>query len=399
MFPVIHTKKGLILDNNSVKTKSKSGTFRYTATSSLKPSASNNNQKRLSQPERTQYTQTTLKPGKKTRELLNSWLQQANLPQLSEQKIIPNSTQTRQLALTALKYFKEQPFTYHLIPPEVDSTQPIEDFLFNTRSGYCEHYSSTFSTLMRWLNIPTRIVVGFQGGDYNPNGDFYEIRYSSAHAWNEIWTDNAGWIRADPTAFVAPERIEFGMDALFALMKLNEKDGFQSGDFNPAKIRDFLSPSGSSFALQQAKGWFDSINHSWDKWIVNYNFEQQRNLLKKLGLEGKNQYITLVILLGICLSIFIGIVIWLIWPKRVKRSPVEEAYFSFKEKLKKLNIPIYSSEGPLDLNKKLIHLLPQYATDIQKINQYYIENRYKNDSKNIEKFLQAVKQFRPKKSG
>ena len=397
---VIKTEMGLILDNSSIKTRSKPNTFRYKATSSLKSqnliNPTKTNQRQLSQAERDQYTQTTLQPGEQTRQLLNSWLEKANLPQLSEQQIQPSSQQARQLALSALTYFREQPFSYHLIPPEVDSAQPIEDFLFNTQSGYCEHYSSTFSTLMRWLNIPTRIVVGFQGGDYNPNGSFYEIRYSSAHAWNEIWTDDAGWIRADPTAFVAPERIEFGMDALFALMKENEKEGFKSGDFNLAKIRDLLSPSGSSFTLQKAQSWFDSVNHSWDKWVVNYNFDQQRKLLKKLGLDSDNQYITLVILLGICLSIFMAIVLWLIWPKRIKRSPVEEAYINFKAKIRKLNIPVNHNEGPLDLNKKLIQLLPHHATDIQKINQYYIENQYRNDNKNLDRFIQAVKQFRPK---
>ena len=394
------TEIGLILSNNSIKINPNSSTFRYRAISSLKPQNLINpiktNQRPLSRAERDQYTQTTQQPGKQTRQLLNTWLEKASLPKLSEQQIQPSPQQARQLALSALTYFREQPFSYHLIPPEVDSDQPIEDFLFNTQSGYCEHYSSTFATLMRWLNIPTRIVIGFQGGEYNPSGNFYEIRYSGAHAWNEIWTKDAGWIRADPTAFVAPERIEFGMDALFALMKQNEKEGFKSGDFNMAKIRDLLNPSGSSFALQKAQGLFDSVNHSWDKWVVNYNFDQQRKLLKNLGFDGKNQYITLVIILGICLSIFMGILLWLIWPKRIKRSPVEEAYINFKEKIRKLNIPVNHNEGPLDLNRKLIQLLPHHATDIQKINQYYIENQYRNDNKNLDRFIQAVKHFRPK---
>ena len=398
---VINTEIGLILDNKSVKSKAKSSTFRYTASSSLNPNTllnpANNNLRQLNQEERRQLTQTKQQPGKQTRQLLDAWLEQANLPKFGEQSIIPNSKQARQLAILALSHFREQPFSYHLIPPEVDADQPIEDFLFNTQSGYCEHYSSAFSTLMRWLNIPTRVVVGFQGGEYNPSGNFYEIRYSSAHAWNEIWTDDSGWIRADPTAFVAPERIEFGMDALFALMQQNEKEAFKSGDFNLAKIRDVLNPSGSSFALQKAKRWFDSVNHSWDKWVVNYSFEQQRKLLKKLGLESDNQYITLVILLIICLSIFITVVLWLIWPRQAQRSPVEQAYIKFKNKIRKLDIPISDSEGPSDLNKKLIQLLPQHTTDIQQINQYYIENQYKNDNKNLDQFIQAVKQFRPTK--
>ena len=397
---VTSSEIGLILDNKSVKSKGRTSTFRYIATSKLKPqnlyNALGENKRHLTSQERFQYTQTTLSPGEKTKQLLNSWLAKANLPKLEQLNFAPNSAQTKQLAISALTHFREQPFSYHLFPPEVDSAEPIEDFLFNTQSGYCEHYSSTFATLLRWLKIPTRIVVGFQGGDYNPSGDFYEIRYSSAHAWNEIWTDDDGWVRADPTAFVAPERIEFGMDALFALMKENGQDGFKSGDFNLGKLSDRINPSSDSFGmLRNAKNWFDAANHSWDRWVVNYSFEQQRKLLKNLGLDSNNQYLTLIILLGIFLSIFISIVLWLIWPKRVKRSQVEEAYAIFKQKIMKLGISITNSEGPMDLNAKLITQLPHHAADIQQINQYYIENQYQNDNKNLSRLLQAVKRFRP----
>lgn len=397
---VTRSNLGLILSNSSIREKSKTNTFRYTANSILKPQVitktSGNNPFILTPSERKQYTQTTLSPGKKTRQLLNTWLAESELQQLGEQQTRPDSKQAKEIALKALNYFRNQPFSYHLLPPEVDSNNPIEDFLFNTQSGYCEHYASTFSTLMRWLDIPSRVIVGFQGGDFNQSGNFYEVRYSSAHAWSEIWTDNDGWIRADPTAFVAPERIEFGMDALLALMQENEQEGFKSGDFSLKKLRDALNPSGSFAFLEQAQNLLDVANHSWDKWVVNYDFEQQSKLLKTLGLNSNNQYVTLIIILGICLSIFAAIILWLIWPKRIKKSPTEEAYALFKKKLKKLNIAINTSEGPSDLNKKLISLLPHHATDIEQINQYYIESQYKNDNKNLSLFIQSVKHFRPK---
>ena len=404
---VASSEVGLILYNLAIKSKAKTSTFRYAAKSALIPqtllgsTASKNSQLspgKLSPAERKQYTQVTSSPGKQTRELLNQWLTKLNMPKLGKkggQQITPNSDQSKKLALFSLQFFRENPFSYHLLPPEVDGDQPIEDFLFNTQSGYCEHYSSTFSTLMRWLKIPTRVVVGFQGGDYNPNGEFYEIRYSSAHAWNEIWTAKDGWIRVDPTAAVAPERIEFGMDALFALMKENEQNGFTRGDFNLAKLRDVLSPSGSLGSFKKAKRWFDAANHAWDKWVVHYNFDQQRKLLKKLGIDSDNQYLTLAIILGLFLTIFGLIVLWLIWPKRVKGTDVEEAYALFKEKIQKLDISIESNEGPFDLTTKLIKLLPHHEADIKGIYQYYIENQYKNDNKNLSLFLESVKRFKP----
>lgn len=407
---VISSEQGLILKNNVIKSKSKPSTFRYNASSTLQPKTllnlidSNKSQpiqNQLSLAEWKQYTQTTNSPGKQTTALLNQWLTRLNMPKLGSnlnndsQQVIPNSDQAKKLALFSLQFFREKPFSYHLFPPELDNFQPIEDFLFNTQSGYCEHYSSTFSTLMRWLKIPTRVVAGFQGGEYNPNGGFYEVRYSSAHAWNEIWTPKDGWIRVDPTAAVAPERIEFGMDALFALMKKNGQEGFNEGDYNLAKLRDILNPSSSFGDFKKVKSWFDATNHAWDKWVVNYSFDQQRELLKKLGIESDNQYLTLTIILGLFLTIFGLIVLWLIWPKRVKGTDVEEAYALFKEKIQKLDISIESNEGPFDLTTKLIKLLPHHEADIKGIYQYYIENQYKNDNKNLSLFLESVKRFKP----
>ena len=394
------TEVGLILENKTLlAAKGNSTTFQYEAFSMpntrniLSPSLKIND--RLNVIEQKIYLETSFTPKAKTTELLNRWLEQVNLPPIGPQQQKPSSDQAKKLALLVLRHFREQPFSYHLLPPSIDNEQPIEDFLFNTQSGYCEHYSSVFSTLMRWLKVPTRIVAGFQGADYNEQGGFYEVRYSSAHAWSEIWTSDDGWIKTDPTAAVAPERIEFGMEALLALMKINNRNSFSRGDYSLNKLRDALNPSGTLFPLQTAKRWLDSANHSWDKWIVNYDFEQQTKLLKKLGLETKNQYLTLTILLGAILAFFAGIIVWLIWPKRVKRSTLDEYYFLFKKKISSLNIVISQSEGPLSLSKRLNTLLPNYQTDIQQICQYYIENKYQNNERNLAKFIAAVKAFKP----
>jgi len=115
---------------------------------------------------------------------------------------------------TALAMFRNQPFVYTLQPPLLGRNS-VDEFLFDTQKGFCEHYASSFTVLMRAAGIPARVVTGYQGGEENPFADYFIIRQASAHAWSEVWLEGRGWVRVDPTAAVAPERIERGLqDAL-----------------------------------------------------------------------------------------------------------------------------------------------------------------------------------------
>ena len=91
---------------------------------------------------------------------------------------------------------------------------PLETFMLDTRKGYCEHYASSFTMMMRLACIPARVVIGYQGGEWNEQGDYMIVRQSDAHAWSEVWNEKRGWIRVDPTSAVAPERIEYGLSAI-----------------------------------------------------------------------------------------------------------------------------------------------------------------------------------------
>ncbi|MGR8953428.1 MAG: transglutaminase family protein, partial [Gammaproteobacteria bacterium] len=110
-----------------------------------------------------------------------------------------------------LRHFHDENFRYTLEPPKLDDN-PIESFLFATRAGFCSHYASAFVYLLRAAHIPARIVTGYQGGEMNDLGHFIEVRQADAHAWAEVWLENRGWVRYDPTAAVAPERIEYPID-------------------------------------------------------------------------------------------------------------------------------------------------------------------------------------------
>ncbi|RTK99023.1 MAG: transglutaminase domain-containing protein, partial [Neisseriaceae bacterium] len=107
----------------------------------------------------------------------------------------------------ALRYFNRQQFFYTLQPPLLGSDS-VDDFLFNSRRGFCEHYASSFVFLMRAAGVPARVVTGYMGGELNPVGGYLIVRQSDAHAWAEVWLGNAGWQRVDPTAAVAPARVQ-----------------------------------------------------------------------------------------------------------------------------------------------------------------------------------------------
>ncbi len=116
---------------------------------------------------------------------------------------------------SVLDLFREQEFYYTLTPPGL-ARNSVDDFLFNTRQGFCGHFASAFTTMARAAGIPARVVAGYQGGDWNPIGGYLIVRQSHAHAWSEVWLPERGWTRVDPTAAVAPERVERGFEASFA---------------------------------------------------------------------------------------------------------------------------------------------------------------------------------------
>ena len=158
-------------------------------------------------------------------------------------------------------YFDD--FTYTLNPGASEGDS-IDHFLFETRRGFCEHFAASFTWIMRAAGIPARVVLGYQGGAYNPSGNYIEVRQFDAHAWSEVWVQGEGWRRVDPTAFVAPERIEAGMGASAAGM-----DGLMTG-----KAWDYFQ--------MQSLGWlFDlqlqlqALSHLWDRVVVNYDQSQQ----------------------------------------------------------------------------------------------------------------------------
>lgn len=188
-----------------------------------------------------------------------------------------------------LAKFHDEEYFYTLQPPPLGSN-PVDRFLFDTRQGFCEHYASAFAFMMRSAGIPSRIVLGYQGGEINPIGGHLIVRQSDAHAWTEVWLERYGWYRIDPTAAVAPERIEYGTRGA-TLDGVGELWGFTA----PPQF------------LQDLTMTWDALNAKWNEWVLGYGPETQSKFLEWLGMVDPNWRKMLLTLVGSVVALILMI--------------------------------------------------------------------------------------------
>jgi transglutaminase-like putative cysteine protease len=268
----------------------------------------------------------------------------------------------RDVARLALGYFHNEPFVYTLTPPLLGEN-PLDEFLFSSRRGFCEHYAAAFVVLMRSAGIPARVVTGYQGGEYNPVGDYWLIRQSDAHAWAEIWLRDTGWERVDPTAAVAPERIEHALD--LGILPSGAPARFQIGE-------DSLFSRG----WRRLRYSLDAVNNSWDQWVLSYGPELQREVLAALGFSHpswKNMTLMLVLLVS---ALLLGIAGWLLIQKPVPSDPVLRTYRRFCERVARLGIRRQPSEGPWDFSCRIVTARPELECQVERITEAFILLRY-----------------------
>jgi transglutaminase-like putative cysteine protease len=215
-----------------------------------------------------------------------------------------------------LTMFREQEYYYTLKPPPLGSNV-VDEFLFNTRRGFCEYYAGSFALLMRAAGIPARVITGYQGGEYNNVGNYLIVRQSDAHAWTEVWIESRGWVRVDPTAAVSPSRIEQGIDEALS----DERSSFRIQNRNPVFGNLLYN--------------WDHLQHSWNDWVLNYDQRKQMSFLSKLelGIENWSDMVfALVILLLTVTGLF-----WAVARYR-ERPPKPAAYeILFNQLLGKLS--------------------------------------------------------------
>jgi protein-glutamine gamma-glutamyltransferase len=264
-----------------------------------------------------------------------------------------------------LNHFRNEKFYYTLMPKLMEEN-PIETFLFESRYGFCSHYATAFVYLLRVANVPARVVGGYQGGELNKLGNFLEIRQANAHAWAEVWLQNEGWVRVDPTAAIAPERIEQDVN-----IDLQIANG--AVNFTPVNIG-----SGSMQWLKQTRYFWNSIDYQWQRWVVNYNSVGQAAFLASLGI---NNVKTIVFWLIGIITVISAILAWLLLRKpKAKTDPVLRLYQTFRRCLiRKGTLDLKTGEGPVDFARRASQHYPLQAEQINLITALFIRLRYHQD--------------------
>lgn len=213
----------------------------------------------------------------------------------------------------AMDWLRRDHFIYTLTPPLL-GRHTVDEFLFETKAGFCEHFSSAFVVLMRALGVPARVVTGYQGAEHNEVDDYWIVRQAHAHAWAEVWSPTRGWIRVDPTSAVAPERIEQGT------VRANlRKDVARSGSATQAWLR--------SWRLN-----LDGLTHSWNQWVLSYDKSRQQSLLNRFGLDITDWREAAGAIAGV-LGLLLGAVALATLRPNAPKDPVERQFDEFCQRL------------------------------------------------------------------
>lgn len=257
----------------------------------------------------------------------------------------------------ALAMFRQGEFQYTLQPPLLGH-DAVDQFLFETRRGFCEHYASAFVFLMRAADVPARVVAGYQGGEVNPVDDYLIVRQSDAHAWAEVWLAGEGWVRIDPTAAVAPSRIEQGIAA-----------ALPAGEPLPAIVRL------DADWLRDLRNRWEAANNTWNLWVLGYNPQRQREVLARLGLPDPDWQSMSTSLAVLCALALLSITLWTL-REQPHPDPAQLAWQKYCVQLSRRGICRAEWEGPLDFARRVAHTRPALAALTSEAAGHYAELRY-----------------------
>ena len=218
--------------------------------------------------------------------------------QLAHQLFEQSQKQPEKYIKTVLNWYRKNNFVYTLTPGTLSGDR-IDQFLFSSRKGFCEHYASSFVMLMRYAGIPARVVTGYQGGQFGLDGESWEIRQLDAHAWSEVYLDGE-WQRIDPTAIIAPQRIDSGMQNYMA----EDQKVWGDAQAQAWRLQQFKF-------LKNMRVWSDYLGYQWQSKVVGYDAEKQKNWLSKLGFNSSYSYV-LILIIGIAgiLAVYVGFYWW-----------------------------------------------------------------------------------------
>jgi transglutaminase-like putative cysteine protease len=268
-------------------------------------------------------------------------------------------TDTRELIDELMRVYNRQ-FTYTLEPPPLGDN-PIDEFFFDTKLGFCEHYAGSFALIMRVAGVPARVVTGYQGGEVNPITRQLVVRQAEAHAWTEVWLPELGWLRVDPTFAVSPLRISGGLSAALG----------------PSGVFDTIADADKLGLLKQLAFAWDAVNTEWNRWVVGFNADRQRGLFEGFGMPNVD-WKTLTIALMIGIGIAGGGVGLFVLARAVqkRKSPIHAAFEAFCARMARQGLTRASHEGPLDFLRRIERERPEFAAEATAVLDAYVQARY-----------------------
>jgi protein-glutamine gamma-glutamyltransferase len=304
------------------------------------------------------------------RDLANSWTVQ--------------SSDSRGVVSSALQFFRTQGFSYSLTPGEYDD---LEEFLFCRRVGFCEHYATSFATLMRLAGIPARVVVGYLGGEYNDLGHFFLVRQADTHAWCEVWLPEKGWTRVDPTSAVAPGRTSFD---LTTFLETRIASG-QIGARRSALIAQLLR----SAVFTNVRFIWQTLSYEWDTRLLAFDADVQDVLLTSMGIASRGPVFLVVEILLVVIALLAIYFAWMQLRTRSRVDRVKALYEYFCRKIARLGVRRDPCEGPLDFARRAAQSLPNESNRIRQIADTYILLRYAPQPapKMLDRFAKEVNAF------
>jgi len=327
----------------------------------------------LSEFERRMALQLPQHVSSRVRALVTEWQRQTNPDRPLE------------LVRKALDYFSNQTFVYTLSPGTLEG-DAMEQFLFETRRGFCEHYAGSFALLMRLAGIPSRVVVGYQGGERNPHADHWVVRQSDAHAWTEVWVPKLGWWRVDPTAAVAPERIEQSINPALSQ--------------NAGQVVFRVDDDGMLGGLWRNAAWLaDAVDLGWHQWVVGFTAERQNNLLQMFGLRNlKGLGLAIALMIGSALAITLVYLIAQI-PRSKAQDPLPAMWQRLLHKLQRAGVKAPPWHGPDTICHVAAQAFPQASDDLAAINRLYVQMRYgrNEDRRQIAALRKRINRLRLKR--
>ena len=304
------------------------------------------------------------------RELAQSWTVQNPEP--------------RGIVNSALQFFRTQGFSYSLAPGEYND---LEEFLFRRRVGFCEHYATSFATLMRLAGIPTRVVVGYLGGEYNDLGHFFLVRQADTHAWCEVWLPEKGWTRVDPTAAVAPGRASLDFTSFLETRTASGQMGARQNAWIAQLLR--------SGVFTNVRFFWQTLSYEWDTRLVAFDADVQDVLLTSMGIASRGTVFLVVQVLLVAIALLAIYFAWMQLRTRSRVDRVKALYEYFCRKIARLGVRRDPCEGPLDFARRAAQSLPNESNRIRQIADRYILLRYAPEPAPgmLDKFAKEVNAF------